>query len=302
MGASKSHSGSFIQTQRTCTINQSLLLQGGSPSPACPQLTLRAWRPRPARSSPRADGKVVRAARVTTGTVAVDLMGPDVALMKGEPGKSVPLQASAMAGCGLSPVTDGFGRGLGSGGARGRWRLSPSGGEAGCAGGKLGLKIIDSEGDDALLTSPRESMSWKELKKEKFPRLPKPKSPQCLPGRGRSLPAGRRQSWERGTQRPQVPRLAEQRRRRTGRGSWPSLFRTSTTQNPCPHLSPVQIIGAQIWGRDNHHTTCPRRVCSAANTNFFLTEPKVYEYSYLRPAMLLCSRCLARETNRRSYI
>ena len=38
-----------------------------------------------------------------------------------------------------------------------------------CARGNLGLKIIDSEGDDALLTLPRESTSWKELKKEKFP-------------------------------------------------------------------------------------------------------------------------------------
>ena len=38
-----------------------------------------------------------------------------------------------------------------------------------CPHGKLGLKIIDSEGGDALLMSPRESTSWKELKTEKFP-------------------------------------------------------------------------------------------------------------------------------------
>ena len=45
----------------------------------------------------------------------------------------------------------------------------PLGDKQVCARGNLGLKIIDSEGDDALLTLPRESTSWKELKKEKFP-------------------------------------------------------------------------------------------------------------------------------------
>ena len=38
-----------------------------------------------------------------------------------------------------------------------------------CPHGKLGLKIIDSEGGDALLMSPRKSTCWEELKTEKFP-------------------------------------------------------------------------------------------------------------------------------------
>lgn len=38
-----------------------------------------------------------------------------------------------------------------------------------CPHGKLGVKTIDSKGGDALLMSPRESTSWKELKSGKFP-------------------------------------------------------------------------------------------------------------------------------------
>lgn len=128
----------------------------------------------PARSSPRANGKAIRAARVIMGTVAMDLMGPVGPLVKEELGKSVPPQAASTAGCSPSPMADGFMRGccqtLGSGGEHVVVSVcSPLVEKQPCPHGKLGLKIIDSEGGNALLMSPRKSTCWKELKTEKFP-------------------------------------------------------------------------------------------------------------------------------------
>ena len=88
--------------------------KGECPSPACPQLTLQAWCPsRVSACSKLTQGewRNRQGCACSHGHSCLDLMGPAGILMKEELGKSVPPQAAAAAGCGPSPVTDGFMRG-----------------------------------------------------------------------------------------------------------------------------------------------------------------------------------------------
>lgn len=54
------------------------------------------------------NGKAIKVFHVIMYTVAVGPRGPIGPLITEEPGKSVPPQITAVAGYGLTPVTDGF--------------------------------------------------------------------------------------------------------------------------------------------------------------------------------------------------
>ena len=165
-----------------------------------------------------------------------------------------------------------------------------------CPHGKLGLKIIDSEGGNVLLMSPRKSTCWKELKTEKFPWFLKPQSPHYPHGRGRSrrFPVGRKQSRERGTWDPQPPRLGESRGRRSGRGCLTGMLKTTTAQNPFPSFICSDYRRSNLGKGQPPHNMPEESMLSRQIENrflfFFLTKLKVYECSYLRPAVLLCSK------------